>query len=125
MKKRMVVVAGGLALALVRCTLVVGTETRRVGDADAAVDAGTKETGTSCGVPATAACFTSARDCKSECDATESTCRAGCNGPGPKGCDDGCKKAKDACRATCFGTCRQCGTNLGCALDGDCQRALD
>jgi hypothetical protein len=100
------------------CTLLVGTETRVVGDGGVNADAVTSD------APACSSskgCLASESRCRTDCNGALSDCERPCE-TGPKGakCTQDCKTASQSCQSKCTSGCSSCAFAAGCDPTG-CQ----
>ncbi len=127
-----------LAAMLAGCTLLVGTETRIVGDAglddamneaappdanaegstDAAADAPLDVNVEACAT--ITPCLVEAGTCGAGCVQADTTCRAGCSG---SPCKKACDQTETTCLNDCVVACTVCTTVAGCASQAACADA--
>lgn len=99
------------ALCSAGCTLIVGTETRVVGDAGA--DAAATDAAPSC--PSSRSCTDPLGPCKSHCASVQSDCEEeACDDSHDPKCKANCQSASKSCTDGCVSACVSCASTPGC-----------
>lgn len=104
--------------AITGCSLMVGTDTRVVGDAGAklSADATTAGDGSPQNCSGAKACLATENQCRSSCGAAQSSCEQACDGSQKDVCTQSCKTTGQACAAQCTSSCSACA--VGCDPSG-------
>ena len=99
------------------CTLIVGTDTRVVGDGGVKDDAASASDAHTC--VSIKGCQSTKDQCQKDCGDTSSKCQGQCSG-GPAGdkCKQDCKTASQTCTDACSAACSSCASAQGCSPIG-------
>ncbi|HEX7604804.1 MAG TPA: hypothetical protein VF316_24465 [Polyangiaceae bacterium] len=99
------------------CVLIVGTDTRVLGDGGVQADSVASDARACASLEG---CVSTENQCQSACDSALSKCQEQCQGQGPRGdkCAQDCKAASQTCGESCTNSCSSCVQTQGCAPSG-------